>query len=85
MQQVCVNSCTWEAVPMLQVGGCTLGSYLLGSSKLALGGTMPKTASHNQGDPSVTTHQGNWQQWDSSESVFAFLLRWGCGHKGPNC
>lgn len=32
---------------------------------------MLKTASHNQGDPNVTTHQGNWQQWDSSESVFA--------------
>lgn len=45
---------------------------------------MPKTASYNQGDPNVTTHQGEWQQWYSSESVFAFFPRWGCGHKGSN-
>lgn len=35
--------------------------------------TVLKTASHYHGDPNVTAHQGNWQQWDSNESVFAFL------------
>lgn len=48
-------------------------------------GSMPEAASHNRGDPNVTTRQGNWQQWDSSESVPAFLPRRGCGQKGPNC
>lgn len=37
--------------------------------------TKPETASHNQGDPNVTTYQGNWQQWHSNESVSAFLPR----------
>lgn len=83
MRQVCVSSCMWE-IKTRAPGGCTPGSYLLGGSRLALGGYQAQTASHNQGDPNATTFQGNWQQRDSSESGSAFLSQWGCGHKGPN-
>lgn len=44
---------------------------------------MPEPASQRQGEPNVTTRQGNWQQWDSNESVSAFLLRrGGVGREG---
>lgn len=64
---------------------CAPGDLLWGhtsweAASLPWEGTMLETASHNQGNPNVTTCQGNWQQWDSTESVSAFLPRWGCGH-----
>lgn len=43
MQHVCVSSCIKETLPVPQ-GGCALGSYLLGSSKLALGGYNAKNS-----------------------------------------
>lgn len=81
VRQVCVSSCTEETSP-LPPGVVLWGHTSWEAASLPWEGTLPKTASHNQGDPNVTAHQGKWQQWDSNESVFAFPPRWGCGHKG---
>lgn len=43
MQHVCVSSCIKETLPVPQ-GGYALESYLLGSSKLALGGYHAKNS-----------------------------------------
>lgn len=72
MRQVCVSSCTGEARPLPQ-GAALRGHTSWEAASLPWEGARPKTASYNQGDPNVTTHQGNREQWDSSESVSAFF------------
>ena len=43
-------------------GAALWGHTTWEAASLPWEGTTPKTASHNQGDPNVTAHQGNWQQ-----------------------
>lgn len=76
MRQVCVSSCIEETSQGPRGLLCGQTSWKAAS---LLGRAPLKTALQAQGDANVTTHQGNCQQWDSSESVFAFLPRWGVG------
>lgn len=66
-------------------GAALWGQASWEAASLPWEGAMPEPASQRQGEPNVTTRQGNWQQWDSNESVSAFLPKREWGQRGPDC